>query len=290
MIIPQPRKFSVESYEVLLERPSRPKEILYFLMRKGLEILGPLSDGMAIGLKHGFDSGYSLDYVYRNKPSGRFGIGVLIDWVYLNAVGWKGIRNRKEHMKSVLKKTIQTLNARGAEPVILDCAAGCGRYLFEAEKELKQPLELHLRDLSEFNLNVARKTASELGVKNATFTVMDAFKAESYAAGNSPRPNIAIVSGLFELFSDNGLLNVTLSNLRNILQDGGYILYTGQPWHPQLEMIARTLNNHRGKRWVMRTRVQAELDELLQYAGFKKLDTDIDELGIFTVSVAQKAP
>jgi hypothetical protein len=73
------------------------------------------------------------------------------------------------------------------------------------------------------------------------------------------------------------------------MQNGGYILYTGQPWHPQLEVIARVLNNHQGRRWVMRTRVQAELDELVHYAGFKKLDTEIDDLGIFTVSVAQNA-
>jgi hypothetical protein len=30
------------------------------------------------------------------------------------------------------------------------------------------------------------------------------------------------------------------------IEPGGYLVYTGQPWHPQLEMIARALTSHRG--------------------------------------------
>ncbi|MBC8831778.1 class I SAM-dependent methyltransferase family protein, partial [Escherichia coli] len=67
------------------------------------------------------------------------------------------------------------------------------------------------------------------------------------------------------------------------------LVYTGQPWHPQLEFIARALNNHRGEAtWVMRRRSQAEMDELVARAGFRKLDQRIDEMGIFTVSLAQR--
>ena len=38
----------------------------------------------------------------------------------------------------------------------------------------------------------------------------------------------------------------------------------------------------------MRLRSQAEMDALVEEAGFKKVDQCIDEFGIFTVSVAQK--
>jgi hypothetical protein len=67
----------------------------------------------------------------------------------------------------------------------------------------------------------------------------------------------------------------------------GYLIYTNQPWHPQLELIARALTSHRaGAAWVMRRRTQAEMDQLAEHAGFRKIAQLIDEWGIFTVSLA----
>jgi hypothetical protein len=74
------------------------------------------------------------------------------------------------------------------------------------------------------------------------------------------------------------------------MPSGAYLIYTGQPWHPQLEMIARTLTSHRGHQpWVMRRRTQAELDALVANAGFSKVTQWIDEWGMFTVSLARRA-
>jgi hypothetical protein len=72
-------------------------------------------------------------------------------------------------------------------------------------------------------------------------------------------------------------------------RQGGYLIYTGQPWHPQIELIARTLTSHRGQQaWVMRRRTQAELDELVRIAGFSKIEQWIDDWGMFTVSLARR--
>ena len=73
------------------------------------------------------------------------------------------------------------------------------------------------------------------------------------------------------------------------MKPGALLLYTGQPWHPQLEMIARALTSHRGgAAWVMRRRTQSEMDQLVEAAGFQKLEQRIDEWGIFTVSMAER--
>ena len=67
------------------------------------------------------------------------------------------------------------------------------------------------------------------------------------------------------------------------------LLYTGQPWHPQLEMIARALTSHRGgEAWIMRRRTQQEMDQLVAAAGFRKIEQRIDVWGIFTVSMAER--
>lgn len=62
----------------------------------------------------------------------------------------------------------------------------------------------------------------------------------------------------------------------------------GEPWHPQIELIARALTSHRRGAWVMRRRTQEEMDQLAAAAGFEKVEQRIDEWGIFTVSLARR--
>jgi hypothetical protein len=53
-----------------------------------------------------------------------------------------------------------------------------------------------------------------------------------------------------------------------------------------VEFIARVLTNREGRPWIMRRRTQVEMDELVAASGFEKLAMDLDQWGIFTVSVA----
>src|SRR5262249_56641141 len=112
--------------------------------------------------------------------------------------------------------------------------------------------------------------------------------ARGWLASVQPRPTIAIVSGLYELFPDNKKVAESLLGLADALSDGGYLIYTNQPWHPQLEMIARVLDNREGKPWVMRCRAQMEMDTLVRAAGVAKLETRMDRNGIFSVSLARR--
>ena len=122
----------------------------------------------------------------------------------------------------------------------------------------------------------------------ARFVQGDAFDRQSLGT-LEPRPSLAVVSGLYELFASNQMVSTSLAGLADAVETGGYLVYTGQPWHPQLEMIARALTSHRGgQAWVMRRRSQAEMDQLVAAAGFRKIIQRIDEWGIFSVSLAQR--
>jgi hypothetical protein len=134
-----------------------------------------------------------------------------------------------------------------------------------------------------------RKSIAERGLPaSVTFDRGDAFDGDALAA-LSPPPDLAIVSGLYELFPDNGMIGRSLSGLARAMRPGSLLIYTGQPWHPQLEMIARSLTSHRGgAAWVMRRRTQDEMDQLVDAAGFEKLDQRIDQWSIFTVSMARR--
>ena len=80
-----------------------------------------------------------------------------------------------------------------------------------------------------------------------------------------------------------------MAGLASTVPPGGYLIYTNQPWHPQLEFIARALTSHRaGQAWIMRRRSQAEMDQLAKRAGFRKITQRVDEWGIFTVTLAQR--
>ncbi len=104
----------------------------------------------------------------------------------------------------------------------------------------------------------------------------------------TPAPDITIVSGLFELFPENDVVLNTLRGIARALGTGGQLIYTNQPWHPQQELIARSLHGFDGKLWAMRCRSTAEMDQLVSLAGFQKRQMRIDDNGIFTVSLATR--
>lgn len=266
------------------------KNAFWQLTKKNLKIGSLISKGLKIGEDTGYDSGSTLDFVYRNQSESRNPLGKVIDRQYLNAIGWRGIRVRKQNIEHLIHKYAQNLIKKRKPLRILDIASGHGRYILDAVEQLtKQPDSILLRDYSEINVNAGQQMIADRELSDiAQFVKADAFDTESLA-NIKPKPTLAVVSGLYELFSDNDLLRQSLNGLSKAVAKDGYLIYTGQIWHPQQEFIARALTSHReGDAWVMRLRSQAEMDALVEQAGFKKIDQCIDDFGIFTVSVAQK--
>jgi len=267
-----------------------PKNLVFAMTRFSMRTLGRLSEGIRLGLGTGFDSGSTLDYVYRNRASGWTPLGKLIDRNYLDSLGWRGIRVRKLHLEQAIAAAAKRLRASGRPVRIADIAAGHGRYVLEALDRLEvKPESILLRDYSDLNVSAGSALIAEKRLEGlARFVKGDAFDEESVAR-IEPRPSVAIVSGLYELFPDNAAVLASLRGLGRAVAPGDYLIYTGQPWHPQLELIARTLTSHRAQQaWVMRRRTQAEIDELARHAGFEKLEQWTDDWGIFTVSLAAR--
>ncbi|MGA6135568.1 bifunctional alpha/beta hydrolase/class I SAM-dependent methyltransferase [Acinetobacter dispersus] len=266
------------------------KNLFWNLTKRNLKLGSKFSHGLKIGEDTGYDSGSTLDFVYRNQGESKNFLGNIIDQQYLNAIGWRGIRIRKQHIEQLLAKYAKVLTKQRKDVRILDIAAGHGRYILDAVSELvTPPKSVLLRDYSQLNVDSGSALIQQRNLENiAQFELGDAFDTASLAKVK-PKPNLVIVSGLYELFSDNDLLRQSLSGIHQAMLQGGFLIYTGQIWHPQQEFIARALTSHRqGDAWVMRLRSQAEMDALVEQAGFKKVDQCIDEFGIFTVSVAQK--
>lgn len=262
---------------------------LYWATYRGNILLGSLlSEGIALGRKTGFDSGSTLDYVYRNEARGLGFIGKSMDRKYLDAIGWRGIRQRKLNVEELIRLALERLQKNRQPRHVMDIAAGHGRYVLEALTEgTSHPDSILLRDYSEINVKAGNRLIESKGLGNvARFERADAFDRDSLA-NVSPKPTLGIVSGLYELFPDNGMIERSLDGLSAAIPRDGYLIYTNQPWHPQIEMIARALTSHRaGQAWVMRRRTQEEMDQLVAAAGFRKLAMRVDDWGIFTVSLA----
>lgn len=290
--------YTYNEYQELLKPKASSflNEINFAMTRGSMHLIGKrAAKGIKTGVKTGFDSGSSLDYVYLNKAQGLgfyklIGLGKLIDRGYLDAIGWRGIRVRKQNLEMLIGKYIEKLYHENKEVRILDIAAGHGRYILDAIiPHQTKVTSVLLRDYSDINVKAGTEMIATRNLTDfAEFKNADAFNEEGIAAV-VPKPSIAVVSGVYELFSDNSLLKASLSGLNKAIEQDGYLIYTNQPWHPQVELIARTLNNHQGKgRWVMRRRTQAEMDQLVKNAGFEKIEQLQDDWGIFTVSVARK--
>ncbi|MCB9697010.1 MAG: alpha/beta fold hydrolase [Alphaproteobacteria bacterium] len=262
------------------------------VVRLALRLGGWFSEGLALGHRTGFDSGASLDYVYRDEARGLGPIGRLIDRAYLDQVGWRGIRQRKQLAEELIALGLERLKADGMPCVILDVAAGHGRYVLDALTGTEVwPDRVLLRDARAENVEAGRRLIAERGLGAvASFVRGDAFDADALAT-TDPRPTLGVVSGLYELFGDNDLVRRSLAGLARAIPPGGYLVTTCQPWHPQLELIARTLTSHReGAAWVMRRRTQAEMDQLLAEAGFTKVEQRVEDQGLFTVSLSRRVP
>ena len=183
----------------------------------------------------------------------------------------------------------EVLAQAGPQPHLVDIACGGGRYVLKALHDHPElGATATLRDYQQPNLDTAWATAEELGLTGrVAFVQADAFERAALAC-LEPKPAVAVVSGLYELFNSNGPVLESLRGLAEALPVGGRLVYTNQPWHPQLKFIAHVLTNREGEPWIMRRRTQEEMDDLVREAGFVKERQEIDPAGIFSISVARR--
>ena len=276
-------------------KPRLLEQIKWALLRALLSTVGRTSKGIQIGYTFGFDSGTMLDYVYADEANGSLGVGKLIDRFYLNAVGWQAIRARRNLLKRMLRAEVERNRAAGKPTRLLDVAAGPGRYLQELLQECSGEQEagrndLHIlcRDLAIDGILQGAKQAEAAGLQTIHYEQGDAFNPAPTDAHLGGAPNIIVVSGLYELILEDETIQQSLARLYQMLAPGGTLYFTTQTHHPQLEFIANVLPNRNGTLWVMKCRPAAQLESWAYNAGFSQVQSQAEEVGLFTVTTALK--
>lgn len=246
-----------------------------------------LSEGLALGYRHGFDSGPMLDYVYRDEARGRLLIGRAIDRVYLNQIGWRAIRARRATLAATLRGLIAARRAAGLPTRIADIAAGPGRYLLELiAAEDRGDLSALCRDLDPEGLRQGAALAAKLGLRAVAFARGDATDPADLAR-IAPAPQIVVASGIYEILTDDEAVRRSMRGVRAVLAGGGAFVFTTQIAHPQLDLIANTLPNRDGEPWVMGVRAAATVEGWARAAGFATVRTETEPHGLFAVTVAE---
>ncbi len=259
-----------------------PKAWYFGAVRLLLNTLGRLSHGIRIGHRYGFDSGVMLDHVYTNRARGITLLGRVIDRVYLNSAGWRGIRNRGRLVTARVVASLRDCAHKDGRPVRLaDLACGGGQYVLDALADARDiPIDAVLRDYREENVERTIINAEARHV-SARVEQADAFSDDDLATLGTR--DIVIVSGLHEIIPDDGLIEHHFRQIAEVLSPGGHLLVTVQPDHPQLELIARTLKSHTGRPWTMRLRHTELIVSWAGAAGFSLLDCEMEATGIFGV-------
>lgn len=266
------------------------KIIYWFIVRRFMRSVGKWSDGLRVGFDNGFDSGVSLEYMYQNDPKGKYVFGKLIDRIYLNNSACRSVRVREKNVEKFILMATEKLAAEGKAINLLDIAAGCGRYVINTLEKINQPVDhVLMRDYDSVNVVAGRKLIDELQMANKmTFEQGDAFSLKDLATIPKDR-TLTIVSGFYELISDNTLVLASLKGISEATEEGGFLIYTTLLWNPMAAFAARILPTQtKGEYWLLRRRTQLEIDQLVTEVGFVKMAQRIDPLGRFSVSLARK--
>jgi predicted RNA methylase len=237
-----------------------------------------LSEGLAVGHRHGFDSGAFMDHAYRGRPGGRTPLGRALDRRLLERPTLTAFREIKDLARRAVD---EALDAAGGVALVADLAAGPAPYLLGAVAEHHESSAL-VSDLDEGALAGARAAASRLGVEDRTrFRAADALDRCALAA-LSPRPDVVVELGLYGMVHDDERVRRHFLDLAELVAPE-QIVFNVQTQNPEIEYIARVWRNREGGRCVWHLRPLSLVLGWAQDAGYAPASVAADSHGIYRV-------
>jgi len=260
--------------------------IKLFFMKIAIRLIGSWSDGIRLTKKEGLTSGLMLDYIYKNKPSGKFIIGKMIDKAYLEHEGWRVIRERKDNLCTHLGKAVDLTLKSKKSVRICDVAAGPALYITEVlEKYKNNNVSAEIRDLDARWLEEAKKRADAKGL-NLTYRVANALEKSDFVFDTTP--DIFVASGFYDWFNDAEMIKKSMRLIYEALPDNGYFVFTNQTGHVALEMTNYLFEDFNNKPLEMVTWDVALTHSWVKEIGFTIMDTRQDEKGCYSSVLACK--
>lgn len=233
------------------------------------------------------------DHIYRNEPSGRYGVGRVLDRVILGLRGARSMRSRFFHSRREILRAVREMSgvsavrgrsASSEELIALSVPCGIARDLFDVAETLRMTepaVYEHIRfigiDLDPEPLDLSRDLTSDH--PGFEFRCADALETGSLPLG----VDVIVSLGFGEFLSDD-VLRDFYRRCHASLNSGGNFITSAMSRDRISDYLARELaelHTH--------YRSTEHLTDLLKSAGFAKIRTSRDQVGLQTLAVAEKA-
>jgi len=263
-------------------RTRRSRSIPRSLARRGRFLLLPIyyaaltSDLAREAIEHSGSAEFA-DHIYANRASGRFGIGPLLDAVFLALPSARAFRARYGCARLELQQLVRDRDGR-RPTFVLAVPCGLARELFDIAPQAPPAVELHGMDLDAGLVERLRQRAADR--PSLRFFVGDALSEAAYP--KDVGYDMIISLGLTEFLDDESAGHF-YSIVASRLAPGGKFVTSGLGRHRLsdffLRQIAELDANYRGA---------AELCRLAQRAGFTSVATYGQAHGLLTMLVASR--
>lgn len=225
------------------------------------------------------------DHVYRNKPSGRFLFGTVLDAILLKLPSSRSMRMRyvygKKEMHTIINHAKLMDDASTLD--ILAVPSGLGRELFEVTEELIHMKHPQSKRVRFFGLDLDQDLVAKMNERSAalsapiTFFSGDALESSDYQTTY----DMILSTGLTE-FLDNEHVKRFYRVVRDKLKPGGVFVTSGMLPHPVSAYLMSNIAELHAS-----YRAESDLRYLAEVAGFSLIETYRDPVGLQTMMIAR---
>lgn len=260
----------------------------HFWYRVILKNLLSLSKLGRTSIKGYADSGLNFDHMYLNEPVGVTPFGRFVDRVLLNLPSVKATRSRKEIIVKIIQNDIANNLLAGRKTKILDVASGPARYLVELLSHYDQKnIEILCIDKDRKALDFGKILAGDKPIRYAKADVEKTGHLKRLSHKLSWRPNIILISGLFEYKEDSFVKNILNEVYDNIDNDSLFI-FISQVDNPSKKLMSQICITTEGKSWELIYRKPEIFRKWLFDCGFKNIIISVDKWGMYEFCTCRK--
>lgn len=212
----------------------------------------------------------TIEWIYRNQPSGAGRLGPLLDQCFLNEPASRAVRNRRgllaEEITNVLEQT-------GGTVQVTSLASGPAQEVFDVLAKLDEPerlkatlIDIDLQALANVT-DKARKLKQSRYIKPVNANLL--YLATARQQLELPPQDLIYSMGLIDYFNDKFVIRL-LDYVHGLLKPGGRVILGN--FHPR--NTTRALMDHI-LGWKLIYRTEDDMNRLFEKSAFKRACTRI---------------